>query len=108
MKETYLYEVYCKGAIQRGIAGLVRLHWSRNLEYAKQHARDWGGCVVKVTAVVRSWEPLRRDAPLAVEVVYVAPAKAKRWEAPMDVHELRGKLMKGVGGRIPRFRHARD
>ena len=107
MKESVLYEVYPKSALHRGIAGLVRLHWSRNQEYARQHARDWGGCVVKLRAVVHAWEPLRRDAPTAIEVVYVAPSRAARWEAPMDVHQLRGLLMKGVGGRIPRYKRAK-
>jgi hypothetical protein len=105
MKEVTLYEVYSRAAIRRPIAGMVRLHWTRNKEYAISHAKDWGGCVVKLRAIVTSWKPLQRGAPSSQEIIYIAPTTASPWDSGIDVHQLRGRLMGAFGGRIPRYKH---
>ena len=104
MKEVTLYEVYSRVALHRPIDGLLRLHWSTAFHYARLHSKDWGGCVVKLRARVHCWKPLQRDVVGVPSVVYVAPTTAVAWDPGLNVGELRGKLMRGFGGRIPRYK----
>jgi hypothetical protein len=88
-----LFEVYPKRALHEPIADLVLLDRDTSLKKARASARQWGGCVVKVKAVIISRNPFQRQV-LTSEVVWVHKPRKPASEARDQItrKQLIGKL----------------